>query len=748
MSGYNPLNLAGLPTPRQVATPGTVAGEPRQLTAFIGGLDLTYGRFDTPDHSIFRTLNTSHKHDFHNACFDVAAPIGPREPWHDVAANVTGPVVRDLVASFEERWRRQGRGNSHLVDVANDKELHDGPFAHEDEQWTVQVFRSIDERSALFMRDEERLLETKKGRNVDRSIHHAYVHYTRAAERYIYIEQQYFIGSSNQWLSDNHGDATNLIPYEMALRIAASIHNRQPLRVYVVIPMWPEGVASDATIQKILFFQFKTVEMMYSKIAEAIAEAGLRDAHPTDYLNFFCLGKREVAGPAGAGVGTGPGSAAGASSPASWPTTAPPSPGTVNPTTGESPANGALHPTATAALPPPLRGTPPTSPLPSTPQSSPLRRHHLERLGERPPRAPSVSRWRWSGRGRPRVGGGDGGGGASSRSATTTSVSMNGSESSFPSSAAPPSADGSSRLEAMQFESSSSSDNATFAELGSQGRESTRGGGRFGRVRSRRRNRPPSALSASPSVSDSVQSAPAFEGTVGHSPSSSRMSNKSPRRFSRQFSGLSLTSPASGLVRSDSRRTRVPRAGDEEMLSRTRRHPIYQHAKLFLSDDEVLVTGSANLNERSMAGVRDTEMAIGAFQPRHTLAKARCDADAGGEGGGNTPAARPPLPHGEVARFRRRLWAEHALGASATSFPPELEDPGSLECVRAMREIAHRNWDAYAGDEVVELRSHLLAYPYTISPTGQVTAAVRLFPDTRGPVCGTPNAIIPNILTS
>lgn len=199
-------------------------------------------------------------------------------------------------------------------------------------------------------------------------------------------------------------------------------------------------------------------------------------------------------------------------------------------------------------------------------------------------------------------------------------------------------------------------------------------------------------------------------------------------------------------MRGDSKRVRKPRAGDEDTLSRTRRSPIYQHAKLFISDDEVLVTGSANLNERSMAGVRDTEMAIGTFQPRHTLAKARLDAAA--EGGESTMSTRPKLPRGEVARFRKRLWSEHMLGHQATSFPSELEDPGSLECVRAVRRIASSNWDLYAGDEVVDMDAHLLLYPYSVSKSGGVTAAVRFFPDTRGSVCGAPSGVIPNILTS
>lgn len=40
----------------------------RKLTAFLGGIDLCDGRYDTPEHSLFHTLNTVHSHDFHQAC--------------------------------------------------------------------------------------------------------------------------------------------------------------------------------------------------------------------------------------------------------------------------------------------------------------------------------------------------------------------------------------------------------------------------------------------------------------------------------------------------------------------------------------------------------------------------------------------------------------------------------------------------------------------------------------------------------
>ncbi len=68
--------------------------------------------------------------------------------------------------------------------------------------------------------------------------------------------------------------------------------------------------------------------------------------------------------------------------------------------------------------------------------------------------------------------------------------------------------------------------------------------------------------------------------------------------------------------------------------------------------------------------------------------------------------------------------------------------------MREVRARAARNWELYAGDEAVEMTAHLLPYPYTVSQAGDVTPTVQHFPDTRGRVCGTPNNILPNILTS
>jgi phospholipase D1/2 len=44
----------------------------RKIIAFVGGLDLCGGRYDTPRHSLFQTLETSHKEDYYNPNFAVS----------------------------------------------------------------------------------------------------------------------------------------------------------------------------------------------------------------------------------------------------------------------------------------------------------------------------------------------------------------------------------------------------------------------------------------------------------------------------------------------------------------------------------------------------------------------------------------------------------------------------------------------------------------------------------------------------
>jgi len=49
-----------------------------------------------------------------------------------------------------------------------------------------------------------------------------------------------------------------------------------------------------------------------------------------------------------------------------------------------------------------------------------------------------------------------------------------------------------------------------------------------------------------------------------------------------------------------------------------RRMMVYVHSKGMIVDDELVIVGSANINQRSLDGSRDTEIAMGGYQTRHT----------------------------------------------------------------------------------------------------------------------------------
>ncbi|KAI5019991.1 hypothetical protein ZWY2020_044879 [Hordeum vulgare] len=276
------------------------------LVSFLGGIDLCDGRYDTQEHPLFRTLDTTHRNDFHQPNFPGASinKGGPREPWHDIHCRVEGPAAWDVLDNFEQRWRKQGDGDNYLVTI--DRGCAAREAVLDAESWNAQVFRSIDSGAAAGFpeRPEEAArigLETGKDHVIERSIQDAYIHAIRRARDFIYIENQYFLGSSYAWRRDDGVtvediNALHLIPKELSLKIVSKIEAGERFAVYVVVPMWPEGVPESGPVQAILDWQRRTMEMMYKDVALAIQAKGIQ-ASPKDYLTFFCLGNREAPSP-------------------------------------------------------------------------------------------------------------------------------------------------------------------------------------------------------------------------------------------------------------------------------------------------------------------------------------------------------------------------------------------------------------------------------------------------------------------
>jgi len=127
-----------------------------------------------------------------------------------------------------------------------------------DRQWVVQFFRSITPDSALTD-------------GIENSIHRGYINAIQNAQRFIYVENQYFMGSV--W-NGNQGDKPghNRIPFEIASKIVERISRGKDFQVYVVMPMFPEGDPNSSAVQEMLDWQWNTMEKMYHIIAEAIKE--------------------------------------------------------------------------------------------------------------------------------------------------------------------------------------------------------------------------------------------------------------------------------------------------------------------------------------------------------------------------------------------------------------------------------------------------------------------------------------------
>ncbi|KAL9265394.1 Phospholipase D beta 1-like protein [Drosera capensis] len=237
----------------------------RKIIAFVGGLDLCDGRYDNPSHPIFRTLDTLHKDDYHNPCLAGNTMGCPREPWHDLHCKIDGPAAYDVLTNFQERWLKAAKPHGikklkmsyddallRIERMADIIGISDAPCLKEDdpEAWHVQIFRSIDSNSVKgFPKDP--MEATNKGCWVNKN--------------YCYC-----LG------------ADNLIPMEIALKIADKIRAHERFAPYIVIPMWPEGVPTSAA-QRILFWQdlkthlFRRTSWTFSALAIVKPEMGITD---------------------------------------------------------------------------------------------------------------------------------------------------------------------------------------------------------------------------------------------------------------------------------------------------------------------------------------------------------------------------------------------------------------------------------------------------------------------------------------
>ncbi len=305
----------------------------REMRGFFGGLDLTKGRWDWYEHpniagdpmaaqlmaqvtvswpgTLWGT-NSQAFDDWYNAEFggsDSQAEYDlPRQTWHDIYAQILGPTVWDLIREFVGRWLVDPTWTHVLGDGSSvnprvlakfkklfEDKLSDGKTPKFIQQWefrpgiwSAQVYRSIVKdhwgsdtkvTTPAATRTKTEFQWTVSG-DYERSIQDAYLQAIRQADRFIYIETQYFIGSGSKWASGRDSVA-NQIPEAIIARILDRIDKGMPFHAYVVMPMYPEGDLHDHVNPIQRKFEWSTVWYM---IRTLYAKVG---AQWTDYLSFY-----------------------------------------------------------------------------------------------------------------------------------------------------------------------------------------------------------------------------------------------------------------------------------------------------------------------------------------------------------------------------------------------------------------------------------------------------------------------------
>ncbi|XP_020822230.1 phospholipase D2 isoform X1 [Phascolarctos cinereus] len=261
-----------------------------QAVAFMGGLDLAFGRWDdlhyritdlegytgtttpqlpTPCSSLPVVPDLSHNQlfwlgkDYSNLItkdwvqldrpFEdfINREMMPRMPWRDVGVVVHGSAARDLARHFIQRWNftktTKAKYKIPLFPYLLPKSpstANQLPFTLPGGQCvTVQVLRSVDRWSAG---------------TSESSILNAYLHTIRESCHFLYIENQFFISCSDgRTVLNTVGDA-------IVERILRAHKQQQRFRVYVLLPLLPgfEGDISTGggnAIQAILHFTYRTL---------------------------------------------------------------------------------------------------------------------------------------------------------------------------------------------------------------------------------------------------------------------------------------------------------------------------------------------------------------------------------------------------------------------------------------------------------------------------------------------------------
>jgi phosphatidylserine/phosphatidylglycerophosphate/cardiolipin synthase-like enzyme len=267
--------------------------------AFIGGLDLCFGRYDTNQHEIFDSLDRTDEifpgqdysnprekdfkdvTDFDNCLIDKTKSA--RMPWHDVHASFTGQIARDASRHFVQRWN--------FIKELKAKDRDDLPLLLPPPELSRKQIRNLGFEGSSTVQLVRSSSFWSMGTPTECSIYNAYMHHIANAQEFIYIENQFFISGTNDSESLPYY-VRNRIAQALCDRIIAAHRSGTEFRVFVVVPLFPafENEVDDAnaaTLRLVVHWQQMTAWKGDHSLFSTLRKAGIED--PCEYISFCSL---------------------------------------------------------------------------------------------------------------------------------------------------------------------------------------------------------------------------------------------------------------------------------------------------------------------------------------------------------------------------------------------------------------------------------------------------------------------------
>ncbi|KAG5914948.1 hypothetical protein E4U42_000225, partial [Claviceps africana] len=289
--------------------------------AFIGGLDLCFGRWDARQHPLSdvhpegvceeiwpgQDFNNNRIMDFKKVQDweenELSKAEYGRMPWHDVAMAVIGPCVYDIAEHFVLRWnfiKRDKYKRDERFDwiVLEGREGEDEDLvgvqrpAHPVGQYVKHPLsplstKNLDNRGTVRAQVVRSSADWSSGILTDHSIQNAYSEIIRKAEHFVYIENQFFITATGSQQAPIH----NTVGQAMVEAVVRAANEGRKFRIIVLIPAIP-GFAGDLRenaaegTRAIMDYQYKSICRGENSIFGQIQKQGV---DPTQYIFFFNL---------------------------------------------------------------------------------------------------------------------------------------------------------------------------------------------------------------------------------------------------------------------------------------------------------------------------------------------------------------------------------------------------------------------------------------------------------------------------